>query len=68
MHGARQHISRSPLADTVLTCSISSLVEIFFARLRMSATTTLTTSSIPRMMSIGFMPAAIDLAPSRTIT
>ena len=39
----------------------------FLARLSMSLTTALTARSMPRFRSMGFMPAATDLAPSRTI-
>src|SRR5438105_6289353 len=60
-------ISRSLLADTVPTCWISSFVETFFERFPMSATTASTARSMPRFRSIGFMPAATALAPSRTI-
>src|SRR5215471_6322758 len=42
-------------------------VPTFFARFSMSLTTALTAMSMPRLRSIGFMPAATDLAPSRTI-
>src|SRR5712671_1140009 len=60
-------ISRSLLAETVPTCAISSLVETFLDRFPISATTTSTARSMPRFRSIGFMPAATALAPSRTI-
>ena len=59
--------SRSPLAEIVPTCAISSFVEIFFERFLMSSTTASTAMSIPRFRSIGFMPAATAFAPSRTI-
>ncbi len=39
----------------------------FLARFSMSFTTAVTAMSMPRLRSIGFMPAATDLAPSRTI-
>ena len=39
----------------------------FLARFSMSLTTAATAMSMPRLRSIGFMPAATDLAPSRTI-
>ncbi len=39
----------------------------FLARFSMSLTTALTAMSMPRLRSIGFMPAATDLAPSLTI-
>src|SRR5829696_4325453 len=60
-------ISASPLAEIVPTWAISSLVETFLARLFRSATTASTARSMPRFRSMGFMPAATDLAPSRTI-
>src|SRR5262245_4240167 len=60
-------ISLSLLAETVPTCAISSLVETFFERFSISLTTVSTARSIPRFRSIGFMPAAAALAPSRTI-
>ncbi len=56
-------ISRSPLAEIVPTWAISSLVEIFFERFLMSATTASTAMSTPRFRSIGFMPAATAFAP-----
>src|SRR5271166_3430709 len=59
--------SRSPLAEIVPTCAISSLVEIFFDRFLMSVTAASTARSMPRFRSIGFMPAATAFAPSRTI-
>ncbi len=49
-------ISASPLAEMVPTWAISSF-----------EVTASTAMSIPRFRSIGFMPAATDLAPSRTI-
>src|SRR5215472_3207398 len=60
-------VSRSPLAATVPTWAISSLVEIFFDWVFRLATTASTAMSTPRFRSIGFMPAATALAPSRTI-
>ena len=60
-------IEVSPLAEMVPTCAISSLVETFLARAWRSLTTASTARSTPRLRSIGFMPAATDLAPSRTI-
>ncbi len=50
--------SLSPLAEMVPTCATSS--EVLIVRARASR-------SISRFRSIGFMPAATDLAPSRTI-
>src|SRR5215469_6818868 len=60
-------VSRSPLAATVPTCAISSLVEIFFDCDLSEPTTASTAMSTPRFRSIGFMPAATALAPSRTM-
>src|SRR5206468_9028426 len=60
-------MSRSPLAEIVPTWAISSLVEIFFERDLMSATTASTARSMPRFRSIGLRPAATALWPSRTI-
>src|SRR5689334_21433647 len=51
----------------VPTCAISSLVETFLARACRSLTTSATARSTPRLRSIGFMPAATDLAPSFTM-
>src|SRR6516165_6645814 len=61
-------ISVSPLAEMVPTCAISSLVETFFERVLMSLTIASTAMSTPRLRSIGFMPAATALTPSRTMT
>ena len=60
-------ISASPLAEMVPTWAISAGVEIFFERFFSSSTTAATAWSMPRLRSIGFMPAATALAPSRTI-
>src|ERR1700693_1229718 len=60
-------ISASPLAEMVPTCAISSFEVTFLEFLTRSATTASTAMSIPRFRSIGFMPAATDLAPSRTM-
>src|SRR6516162_8393650 len=60
-------ISLSLLAEMVPTCAISSLVETFFERFSISLTTVSTARSMPRFRSIGFIPAATALAPSRTI-
>src|SRR5436190_14796796 len=60
-------ISASPLAEMVPTWAISSFEVTFFEFLTRSATTASTARSIPRFRSIGFMPAATALAPSRTI-
>src|SRR5437899_4043225 len=60
-------ISVSLLAETVPTCWISSLVDTFLERFSISLTTAATARSMPRLRSIGFIPAATALAPSRTI-
>ena len=57
----------SPLAETVPTWAISSLVDTFLERFLSSSITNSPARSMPRLRSIGFMPAATDLAPSRTI-
>src|SRR5712692_3656963 len=60
-------ISVSPLEEMVPTWAISSFEVTFLEFLTRSATTASTARSIPRFRSIGFMPAATDLAPSRTM-
>src|SRR5664280_1781033 len=60
-------ISASPLEEMVPTWAISSFEVTFLEFLTRSATTASTARSIPRFRSIGFMPAATDLAPSRTM-
>src|SRR5882672_11380567 len=60
-------ISTSPLEEMVPTWAISSFEVTFLEFLTRSATTASTARSIPRFRSIGFMPAATDLAPSRTM-
>src|SRR5215471_17330687 len=60
-------ISASPLAEMVPTWAISSFEVTFLEFFSRSATTASTARSIPRLRSIGFMPAATDFAPSRTI-
>ena len=57
----------SPLAEMVPTWEISSEVETFFERLVNSAITAPTAVSTPRRRSMGFMPAATALVPSRTM-
>src|ERR1051326_108439 len=59
--------SLSPLAEMVPTWATSADEPTFLARFSMSATTALTARSMPRLRSIGFMPAATDLAPSLTM-
>jgi hypothetical protein len=60
-------ISMSPLAEIVPTWAISSFEVTFLAFFARSSTTASTARSMPRLRSIGFMPAATALAPSRTI-
>ena len=60
-------ISLSSLAEIVPTWAISALVETFLERFLRSSTTASTARSMPRLRSIGFIPAATALAPSRTI-
>src|SRR5215207_11443367 len=60
-------IDLSPFAEIVPTCAISSDDFTFLERFSMSFTTSATARSIPRFRSIGFMPAATDFAPSRTM-
>src|SRR5207247_7445262 len=57
----------SPLAARVPTWATSAEEPTFFERFSMSFTTAFTAMSMPRLRSIGFMPAATDLAPSLTI-
>ena len=60
-------ISASPFADIVPTCAVSASVLIFLVRLASSSTRAATALSTPRLRSIGAMPAATALPPSRTI-
>src|ERR1700681_1884453 len=60
-------ISRSPLAEIEPTCAISAFVETFLERFTTSSMTAATARSMPRFRSIGFIPAATALTPSRTI-
>src|SRR5208337_2562060 len=57
----------SPLAEIVPTWAISSEDCTFLARLWMSLTTAVAAISMPRLRSIGFMPAATSLRPSLII-
>src|SRR5215470_9229931 len=57
----------SPLDETVPTWATSEDDSTFLARFSMSLTTAVTAMSMPRLRSIGFIPAATDLAPSRMI-
>ncbi len=60
-------ISDSPLAAIAPTWPISSVPETVRDCALMSSTTTATACSMPRLRSIGFMPAATDFMPSRMI-
>src|SRR5271169_6492109 len=60
-------IIASPFEEMVPTCATSAEDPTFFARFLMSSTTALTAISMPRLRSIGFMPAATDLTPSLTM-
>src|SRR5205085_4018129 len=57
----------SPFDEMVPTCATSAEEETFLARFSMSLMTAATAMSMPRLRSIGFMPAATALAPSFTI-
>src|ERR1700759_5677075 len=57
----------SPLAEMVPTWATSEEAATGLARFSRALTTAATAMSMPRLRSIGFMPAATDLAPSRTI-
>ena len=59
--------SRSPLAEMVPTWAISSFDSMVRERVRRSSTIAETARSMPRFRSIGFMPAATALEPSRTM-
>src|SRR5258705_2711631 len=60
-------IAVSPLDEMVPTWAISDDEATGLARFSRSLTTACTAISIPRLRSIGFMPAATDLPPSRII-
>ncbi|GJE35832.1 hypothetical protein LDDCCGHA_6053 [Methylobacterium oxalidis] len=60
-------ISVSPFDEIVPTWATSSEEATFLARPVMSFTAACVARSMPRLRSIGFMPAATYLAPSRTI-
>src|SRR3979409_2248570 len=57
----------SPFDEMVPTCATSDDDSTFLERFSISLTTATTPMSMPRLRSIGFMPAATALAPSRTI-
>src|SRR5215470_5928741 len=63
----KRPISWSPLAEIVPTWAISSLDVTFLEFFLSSSTTVSTARSMPRLRSIGFMPAATALEPSLTI-
>src|SRR5215813_9599662 len=63
----KRPISASPLAEMVPTWAISSFEVTFLEFFLRSSTMASTARSMPRFKSIGFMPAATDLAPSLTI-
>src|ERR1700678_4167311 len=54
----------SPFDEIVPTCATSAEDSTFLARFSMSRMTAATAMSMPRLRSIGFMPAATDLSPS----
>mmetsp|Transcript_174570 Transcript_174570/g.424717 ORF Transcript_174570/g.424717 Transcript_174570/m.424717 type:complete len:213 (-) Transcript_174570:144-782(-) len=58
---------RSELAEMVATCVISSVEVISTERSRSVDSTLSTAACMPRRRSIGFMPAATLLQPSRTM-
>src|ERR1700727_840447 len=60
-------IAASPLDEIVPICATSEEEATGLARFSISLTTANTAISMPRLRSIGFLPAATDLAPSRTI-
>src|SRR5215207_4507458 len=60
-------MSLSPLAEIVPTWATSSEDFTFLARAWMSRTASAVARSMPRLRSMGFMPAATALAPSRTM-
>src|SRR5947209_15344065 len=63
----KRPISASPLAEMVPTWAISSFDVTFLVFFLRSSTMASTARSMPRLRSIGFMPAATALAPSLTI-
>ena len=60
-------ISASPLAEIVPTCATSAVSVTGREAALIALTTTVVAASMPRFRSIGFMPAATDFMPSRTI-
>src|ERR1044072_155232 len=63
----KRPISASPLAEMVPTWAISELEVTFFEFFLRSSTIASTARSMPRLRSIGFMPAATAFEPSLTI-
>src|SRR5262245_17456181 len=63
----KRPISESPLAEMVPTWAISSFDVTFFEFFLRSSTMASTARSMPRLRSIGFMPAATAFEPSLTI-
>jgi len=59
--------SRSPLAEMMPTWAISDEPATGVERALRSSTTLATATSMPRFRSIGFMPAATEVMPSRTM-
>src|ERR1700730_3371896 len=57
----------SPFAEMVPTWATSAEDCTFFARFSTSLIAAITARSTPRLRSIGFMPAATDFTPSRTM-
>src|SRR6478736_6199351 len=60
-------MAASPLAEMVPTWATSEEAATGLARFSMSLMTAVTAVSMPRLRSMGFMPAATALAPSRTM-
>ena len=60
-------ISASPFAEIVPTWAVSASVVILRVRVFSSDTMAVTAASTPRFRSIGLMPAATALEPSRTM-
>src|SRR5690242_10818493 len=63
----KEPISASPLAEMVPTWAISSFDVTFFELALRCSTIASTARSMPRLRSIGFMPAATAFEPSLTI-
>src|SRR5438067_2817643 len=63
----RSPTDESELAEMVPTCAISFEVVVGLAIFFSSSTVAVTALSMPRFRSIGFMPAATNFMPSRTM-